>query len=117
MNEDRATRYHRLKRQASIASLVWRVGLLGGVLWSGLSFTLRRAAESAASGVGVAGAWNFCASVAFYVALLAVKRAIRQLAARSGEVVRYRSAGGLRRHRPDLFFHPPLPSGLVAGCR
>ena len=72
MNEDRATRYHRLKRQAAVASLVWRVGLLGGLLWSGFSFTLRGAAESAASLVGVAGAWNSCASVVFYVALLAL---------------------------------------------
>ena len=72
MNEDRATRYHRLKRQASIASLVWRVGLLGGLLWSGLSFKLRGAAESAASGVGISGAWNCCASVVFYVVLLAL---------------------------------------------
>jgi STE24 endopeptidase len=72
MNEDRATRYHRLKRQASIASLVWRVGLLAGLLWSGLSFTLRNAAESTATRVGVAGAWNAGVSVVLYVVLLAL---------------------------------------------
>jgi len=72
MNEDRATRYHRLKRQASIASLIWRVGLLAGLLWSGLSFTLRNAAESTATRVGVAGAWNAGVSVVLYVVLLAL---------------------------------------------
>ena len=34
MNEDKATRYQRLKRQASVASLVWGVALVGGVLWA-----------------------------------------------------------------------------------
>ena len=32
MNEDRATRYQRLKRQASLASLMWGVAFLGGLL-------------------------------------------------------------------------------------
>jgi STE24 endopeptidase len=50
LNEDRATRYHRLKRQATVASVVWRVALLIGLLWSGLSLTLRSVAESIAPG-------------------------------------------------------------------
>ncbi|MEO8257797.1 MAG: M48 family metallopeptidase [Acidobacteriota bacterium] len=41
MNEDKATRYHRLKRRAHLASLVWSVALLVGLLWSGLTLTLR----------------------------------------------------------------------------
>jgi hypothetical protein len=48
------------------------VGLLGGLLWSGLSFTLRNAAESTATRVGVAGAWNAGVSVVLYVVLLAL---------------------------------------------
>jgi len=54
MNEDKATRYQRLKRQASVASLVWGVALVGGVLWSGASLTLRDAAESTAAHAGPA---------------------------------------------------------------
>ena len=46
MNEDKATRYHRLNRQAHVASLGWSVALLGGLLWSGLTLTLRSVAEA-----------------------------------------------------------------------
>jgi STE24 endopeptidase len=46
MNEDKAGRYQRLKRRASIASLVWSVGLLVALLLSGLSRALRDVAEA-----------------------------------------------------------------------
>jgi len=52
VNEDKASRYHRLKRQASFASLVWGVALLGGLVSSGLSLTLRTSAEALAARVG-----------------------------------------------------------------
>jgi STE24 endopeptidase len=45
VNEDKATRYHRLKRQASVFSLVWSVLVLGGVIVSGWSANLRDAAD------------------------------------------------------------------------
>jgi STE24 endopeptidase len=51
LNEDRASRYHRLKRRASVVSLLWSVALLGGLLWTGLSLDLRSFAESAAEAV------------------------------------------------------------------
>jgi STE24 endopeptidase len=41
MNEDRSSRYHRLKRQAGIASMAWTLVLLAGLLWSGASGALR----------------------------------------------------------------------------
>ncbi len=41
MNEDRSSRYHRLKRRAGIASLVWSVVLLAGLLVSGATLALR----------------------------------------------------------------------------
>ena len=49
MNEDKATRYHRLKRRAEVVALAWGVLLLAGLLWTGLSASLRAASESAAS--------------------------------------------------------------------
>lgn len=49
MNEDKATRYHRLKRRATVASLAWNLLLLAGLIATGLSATLRTAAEAAAS--------------------------------------------------------------------
>ncbi len=45
MNEDRATRYHRLKRRLSIVSLAWGILLLVGLLVSGWSVVFRNAAE------------------------------------------------------------------------
>ncbi len=52
MNEDKATRYNRLKRQASLLSLAWSVVLFGGAVWSGLSLTLRTYAETLAARTG-----------------------------------------------------------------
>jgi STE24 endopeptidase len=48
VNEDKATRYQRLKRQASVASFIWGAGLLVGLLASGASLKLRAGAESIA---------------------------------------------------------------------
>ncbi len=56
MNEDKATRYHRLKRRADMASLVWSVALLGGLLWSGLTLTLRSGADAVFSSTAPAAA-------------------------------------------------------------
>ena len=58
MNEDRSSRYHRLKRQAGILSVVWSVVLLAGLLVSGASVRLR----------DLAGDSLF--AIVFYVALL-----------------------------------------------
>jgi hypothetical protein len=44
VNEDKASRYHRLKRQAGIVSVVWTVALFGGLLVTGWTLTLRDAA-------------------------------------------------------------------------
>jgi STE24 endopeptidase len=49
VNEDKATRYHRLKRRARVALLGWHLVLLAGLLATGLSAMLRTAAESAAT--------------------------------------------------------------------
>ncbi len=46
MNEDRSSRYHRLKRQASIASICWTVTLLAGLLFSGGSIAIRNVAQA-----------------------------------------------------------------------
>jgi STE24 endopeptidase len=71
MNEDRATRYHRLKRRACVASLLWRVALLTALLWSGLTLTLRSVAESiAASPARVAPGLRWTLTIVLYVCLL-----------------------------------------------
>ena len=58
MNEDRSSRYHRLKRQAGMLSVLWSVVLLAGLLVSGASVGLR----------DLAGGSIF--AIVFYVALL-----------------------------------------------
>jgi STE24 endopeptidase len=45
VNEDRAARYQRLKRRASVASVLWSAALLGGLIVSGGHLALRNVAE------------------------------------------------------------------------
>jgi STE24 endopeptidase len=69
VNEDKATRYHRLKRQASIISLAWGIVLLGGLLVTGWSGWLRDLAEGMA-GLVVPAAWQPGVTVLCYIVLL-----------------------------------------------
>ena len=52
MNEDKATRYQRLKRRVGVTSLTWSVLLLAALLGSGASRYIREAAERLASDFG-----------------------------------------------------------------
>jgi STE24 endopeptidase len=65
MNEDRATRYQRLKRRTGLVSLAWSVAILAGILTTGLSVSLRDAAEAVAA--GVPDGWRPSATVVIYV--------------------------------------------------
>ena len=69
MNEDKATRYHRLKRQASVVSMFWAVLLLGGLTATGWSASLRDGAERIAGSVAP-GSWHPAATVLVFVVLL-----------------------------------------------
>ncbi len=69
MNEDKATRYNRLKRQVGVASMAWGALLLLVLVASGASVWLRDVAESLAS-VLVPGGWLRGVSVIVYVVLL-----------------------------------------------
>jgi STE24 endopeptidase len=65
VNEDKASRYQRLKRQADIASFVWTAGLLVVLMAGGLSIQLRTLAESFAPS-------STTLAVTVYVALLSL---------------------------------------------
>jgi STE24 endopeptidase len=71
VNEEKATRYHRLKRRASVASLVWNVVLLTGLLATPASVALRSAAQSVAGMIGSAEPSSSLV-VATYVVFLVV---------------------------------------------
>ena len=69
MNEDRASRYHRRKRQASIGGVVWSVVLLVLLPASGASTVMRDAAEALCVRLAPA-AWQPSLSVFVYVVML-----------------------------------------------
>jgi STE24 endopeptidase len=71
LNEDKATRYQRLKRQASILSLAWSVLLLCGLLWTDGHAALRDTAE-AITARALPASWHAGAIVFAYVVLLSV---------------------------------------------
>lgn len=69
MNEDKSTRYNRLKRRVGVASLAWGIVFLLALLLSGGSVTLRSTAEAVATAT-VPEALVRTASVVLYVVLL-----------------------------------------------
>jgi STE24 endopeptidase len=68
VNEDKATRYHRLKRSASVVSMLWGALLLGGLAVTGASAGLRDTADRLAA--IVPASWHEAATVLFFVLLL-----------------------------------------------
>jgi STE24 endopeptidase len=71
VNEDKATRYNRLKRQVGIASLAWAMVFLVALVATGASIGVRNLSESFATLVAPAS-WVRGTTVAVYVALLAL---------------------------------------------
>jgi len=68
VNEDKATRYNRLKRRAGVLSVVWHVALLAGLVLTGYS----RALGELARGVIGADSRSSALTVPAFVALLSV---------------------------------------------
>jgi STE24 endopeptidase len=69
VNEDKASRYHRLKRQASIIALIWSVSLLLLLIATGGSAAMRDFAEVVANRAASPG-WHRALTIFVYVALL-----------------------------------------------
>lgn len=72
MNEDKATRYHRLRRRAALASLALSVALLVALLWTGWSLALRDLSGWLPRRVGLPRFLIPSAAVAAYALLLGV---------------------------------------------
>jgi STE24 endopeptidase len=68
MNEDKATRYHRLGRRASLLATAWSLALLATFLTTGASTALRTWAAAAAALIGAAQSPS--AIIALYVLVL-----------------------------------------------
>jgi STE24 endopeptidase len=79
VNEDKATRYQRLKRWASVASLAWSAGLLVALVLTGKTRALRDLAARAVGDFGLPGALAPLVVVALYVVLLAALHEIGSL--------------------------------------
>jgi Zn-dependent protease with chaperone function len=92
MNEDKASRYHRLKRWSHVASLGWTLALFVGLLWSGASIVMRNAAERGAASIVGHGGWHPGITVVVYVGFLLLLNEIGSLplALYSGFVLEHR---------------------------
>lgn len=71
MNEDKAARYHRLKRRAGIAAIAWRLLLFGSLLVTGLSLAMRDASIDMA-GRPADGTTDWAVVAIYVVGLLAL---------------------------------------------
>jgi len=72
MNEDKATRYHRLRRRAALGSLALSVVLLVALLWTGWSLALRDLSGGILRRLGLPRFLLPSATVATYALLLGV---------------------------------------------
>jgi STE24 endopeptidase len=81
VNEDKATRYHRLRRGASALSIAWSGGLLVALILTGGSVMLRDIATRAAAGLGSPRWLTPPTIVAVYVLLLTALHEVGSLPA------------------------------------
>jgi STE24 endopeptidase len=123
LNEDKATRYNRLKRRASAVSLLWSAALFVTLLLTGASLTLRSLAESVAgyfvSGAGPAAMWFTQTTVIVYVCLLTFVSEIggAPLGLYAGFVLERRY--GLSNEHLDAWLRDHVKAllvGLILGC-
>jgi STE24 endopeptidase len=79
MNEDKATRYHRLGRRASLLSTLWSLALLSGMVLTGASTALRGWAGSASLFMGAGHSPGVTVAIYVLVLSLAVDAAMLPL--------------------------------------
>jgi Zn-dependent protease with chaperone function len=110
MNEDKASRYHRLKRWSHVASLAWTLVLFAGLLWTGWSIALRDAAERTAVSIAGRSGWHAGLTVVVYVGFLLLLNEIGSLplSLYSGFVLEHRY--GLSKERAGRWFVDQLKS-------
>jgi STE24 endopeptidase len=118
MNEDKATRYHRLKRRARVAGVAGAAALLLGFWASGASAALRVLAERGATALGVeppAHAWLVVGLYALTVCIAAEVIAL-PLAAYGGHVLERRYGLSTQTFRRWLWDHAKASAlGVLLG--
>jgi STE24 endopeptidase len=112
MNEDKATRYNRLKRRAAVASLAWGVILLVTLAATGGSRVLAAASSTVAAGLSVLP--RAPTTVAVYVMLLALTNEVvaLPLAFYSGFLLEHRY--NLSTERAGQWLREHVKAGVVA---
>jgi len=70
MNEDKAARYHRLRRRSAVAAAAWSVLLLAVLLLTGASHAIRDGAAALASRLQLPSPLHFCATVAGWIVIV-----------------------------------------------
>ena len=100
MNEDKATRYHRLKRRSGAASLAAGVSALAVFWLSGASAWLRDVVVRAVHAAGVPPAFEAVAVVAGYVAVVCVTAEVGGVPV--GGVSRFRVGTAIRPDATDV---------------
>jgi STE24 endopeptidase len=110
MNEDKASRYHRLKRWSHVVSVGWTLVLFVGLLWSGASIALRDAAERVAASIVGQSGWHAGTTVVVYVGFLLLLNEIGgfPISLYSGFLLEHRY--GLSNERPGGWFVDQLKS-------
>ena len=114
MNEDKAARYHRLRRRTVVLGLFWSAGLLVTLLATGGSLVLRDVALALVAALGVASSLvPVAAAAAFAVSLALLHETIAlPLAYYAGFVVERRY--GLSRQTARAWLWDYLKASLIA---
>jgi STE24 endopeptidase len=112
MNEDKATRYHRLRRRALLIAAAWRVAILAGLAVSGLSQSLHAASASAVQ--SLPAFLRFPLTVLLMVAAIAALQEVGVLPARffSGHILERRY--GLSRQPAARWLRDHAKAGAVS---
>lgn len=116
MNEDRGTRYQRLKRRGLVLEAAWTTCLLGGLLVTGWGHALAGRAERFISSSGAPAAVVPVAAAAVFVVLIVLinEAGLLPLAFRRGYALDRRY--GLTAERPRAWLADHLKGQVVAGA-
>ncbi len=115
MNEDKAARYHRLRRRSAILAVLWSGALLAALVVTGGGLALRSFSADLVRLTGVPAGWAPTATVALFVSLLGLLHATLgvPLAYHGGLVLERRF--GLSRQPAASWWRDQAKSAVMTG--